>query len=225
MEEYADALTLDKTKEVCGVTLFRSCESTDTIQLANHILNAHQLDFDFPSQTLDCLRRFQEDQSVAEEPEKCPDLIKETKLEVSLLTTNSPYAEVRAVTKNHDTSLPCSTIRAWVIGLGFVILMASINELFSIRQPTIYLETSVAQLLSYPVGKAAERFLPDIGFILFGVRHSLNPGPFNQKEHMMITIMASVGKTPPSSRSISTLHFQTVPKSKLTRSSLHSVLG
>ncbi|KAH8885378.1 hypothetical protein GQ53DRAFT_770245 [Thozetella sp. PMI_491] len=51
-----------------------------------------------------------------------------------------------------------------------------------------------------PVGKAAERFLPDWGITLFGVRHSLNPGPFNFKEHMLMSILASVGKVLPSSR-------------------------
>jgi hypothetical protein len=49
---------------------------------------------------------------------------------------------------------------------------------------------NVAQLLAYPCGKACERYLPDWGFTLFGVRHSLNPGSFSKKEHMLITIMA-----------------------------------
>ncbi|GME41075.1 opt oligopeptide transporter [Neofusicoccum parvum] len=51
----------------------------------------------------------------------------------------------------------------------------------------------------YPVGKAAERYLPDVAFTFFGYRLRLNPGPFNKKEHMLISIMASVGKTLPSS--------------------------
>lgn len=89
-----------------------------------------------------------------------------------------------------------------MIGLSFVVLLAFINQLFSVRQPSINLDASVVQLLSFPVGKAAEKLLPDIGFTLFGVRHSLNPGRFNQKEHMLISIMASVGMVMPSSRYI-----------------------
>lgn len=54
-------------------------------------------------------------------------------------------------------------------------------------------------------GKSCQRFLPDVGFTLWGVRHSLNPGPFNKKEHMLISIMASVGNTLPSSRYIGKL--------------------
>lgn len=42
-----------------------------------------------------------------------------------------------------------------------------------------------------------ERFLPDKGFTFRGKRHSLNPGPFNKKEHMLITIMANVGFNTP----------------------------
>ena len=40
-----------------------------------------------------------------------------------------------------------------------------------------------------------ERVLPDKRFRLFGREHSLNPGKFNNKEHMLITIMAAVSFT------------------------------
>ena len=43
------------------------------------------------------------------------------------------------------------------------------------------------------MGLLAARVLPDWGFTMFGSRHSLNPGAFNKKEHMLITIMANVG--------------------------------
>jgi hypothetical protein len=39
--------------------------------------------------------------------------------------------------------------------------------------------------------------LPDWRFKLFGREHSLNPGKFNQKEHMLITIMCSVSFSAP----------------------------
>jgi hypothetical protein len=102
-----------------------------------------------------------------------------------------------------EPTLASSTIRAWSIGLFFVVVIAFVNQLFSVRQPYISLRAEVVQLLAYPVGKAAERWLPDVGITLFGVRHSLNPGPFNKKEHMLISIMANVGKTLPASRHIS----------------------
>ena len=141
--------------------------------------------------------------SVFENPEKYEDLIYEMKLEAALITNNSPYSEVRAVVDNHDDpSVPCSTIRAWIIGLGFSILLGFINQLFSIRQPSITILANVAQLLSFPIGKAMEKTLPDWGFTLFGTRHSLNPGTFSKKEHMLITIMANVAYQTPYTNNI-----------------------
>lgn len=142
-------------------------------------------------------------EAIFENPEKHAVLIEEMKLEAALITVNSPYAEVRAVVDNHDdVNIPCGTIRAWTIGLGFSILLAFINQLFSIRQPMITVQANVAQLLAFPVGKAFEKSLPDVGFTLWGVRHSLNPGPFSRKEHMLITIMANVAWNHPYTNNI-----------------------
>ena len=47
----------------------------------------------------------------------------------------------------------------------------------------------VAQLISFPIGRAWAKFVPNVK--IFGV--SLNPGPFTVKEHVLITIMANVG--------------------------------
>ena len=47
----------------------------------------------------------------------------------------------------------------------------------------------VPLVLTFPICKAWARYLPKIS--LFGL--SLNPGPFTIKEHVIITIMASVG--------------------------------
>ena len=111
-----------------------------------------------------------------------------------MITYNSPYVEVRAVVANHDDpNTPCGTIRAWMIGIFFSVTMAVINQLFSVRQPSIHIGGHVAQLLAYPFGRAAAAWLPDWGVTVFGVRHSLNPGPFSKKEHMLITIMSSIG--------------------------------
>jgi OPT oligopeptide transporter protein len=47
--------------------------------------------------------------------------------------------------------------------------------------------------LAFPIGKALEKWLPTKEFSAFGQSFSLNPGPFNQKEHMLITVMANIG--------------------------------
>jgi OPT family oligopeptide transporter len=93
--------------------------------------------------------------------------------------------------------MPLITRNKQVIGLLFVVGLAFVNQLFSIRQPPITVQANVAQLLCYPLGKAWEKIMPDWGFTIFGSRHSLNPGNFSTKEHMLITIMASVGYATP----------------------------
>lgn len=56
----------------------------------------------------------------------------------------------------------------------------------------IEVEAVCIQILGYPAGKLLERILPTRKFHVFGVNFTFNPGPFNQKEHMLITIMANV---------------------------------
>lgn len=192
------------------------------MQHAQKLVEAHISDPNIAHGTIDRLSAFLQNDALLRSPDDHRKEIDEAKIEVSLLTGNSPYAEVRAVVDPHDNpNLPCGTIRAWIIGLFFVVVIAFINQLFSVRQPTIFVQAPVVQLLSYPVGKFAERVLPDIGFTLFGVRHSLNPGPFNKKEHMLISIMASVGKTLPSSRYISAYPLPGPYRQLLTVNSLH----
>ncbi|KAH0600831.1 hypothetical protein MHUMG1_01830 [Metarhizium humberi] len=158
----------------------------------------HEKDPNFPTTVIEKVKTFLDNDAIFENPDQHQNLIQEMKLEAALVTSNSPYSEVRAVVSNKDDpKTPCSTIRSWAIGLIFSVLLAFINQLFDIRQPAIRVMANVAQLLAYPIGKAAERWLPDKGFTLFGVRHTLNPGPFSKKEHMLITIMANVAYNTP----------------------------
>ncbi|KAI1382864.1 OPT-domain-containing protein [Hypoxylon trugodes] len=175
-KELADRLTLEEVRP-----------------MMERVLKIHEHDPNFPYSIIERVKAFLGNEAIFEQPEKHAVLIGEMKLEAALITVNSPYAEVRAVVDNHDdVNTPCGTIRAWIIGIGFSILLAFINQLFSIRQPAISVQANVAQLLAFPIGKAFEKLLPDVGITLWGTRHSLNPGPFSRKEHMLITIMANV---------------------------------
>ncbi|EEY20507.1 sexual differentiation process protein isp4 [Verticillium alfalfae VaMs.102] len=64
-----------------------------------------------------------------------------------------------------DPTLPCLTIRMWVIGIAFCLLGS---------------------------GKAWEYSIPDWGISAFGHHISLNPGPFNYKENILIYILANL---------------------------------
>ncbi|KAK8090015.1 Sexual differentiation process protein isp4 [Apiospora hydei] len=105
---------------------------------------------------------------------------------------DSPYPEVRAAVHNYDEDLPCNTVRAWTIGMTLVTLGASMNTLFSLRRPTIGLGSLIAQIIAWPMGKAWEKVMPERHYHTFGIRWSLNPGPFNVKEHSVIVVMANV---------------------------------
>ncbi|KAJ3967882.1 OPT oligopeptide transporter [Lentinula raphanica] len=104
----------------------------------------------------------------------------------------SPYPEVRsAVSNTDDPFMPVSTLRAWVLGMIWSIVVPGMNQFFFFRYPSVEVTGIVAQLITYPIGRAAAAYLPH--WNLFGVE--LNPGPFTIKEHVLITIMATVGQT------------------------------
>ncbi len=104
-------------------------------------------------------------------------------MQAALVINDSPYVEVRAVVSPHDDpNEVCSTIRAWTIGMILACTGALVNQLFSLRQPSIAIDQIVAQLLAYPLGKAWANWAPSV----------INPGRFTRKEHMLITVMANV---------------------------------
>ncbi|KAI0045919.1 OPT oligopeptide transporter [Auriscalpium vulgare] len=106
------------------------------------------------------------------------------------LEDDSPYPEVRAAVANYDDpEMPVSTLRAWVLGLLWSFLLPALNQFFYFRYPSITVNSLVAQLAVFPMGRLWARIIPH--FTIFGV--SLNPGPFTIKEHVLITIMAGVG--------------------------------
>ncbi|KAJ9101471.1 hypothetical protein QFC19_005122 [Naganishia cerealis] len=98
---------------------------------------------------------------------------------------DSPYPEVRAAVSNmDDPTMHVNTWRVWFLGLFWAIIMAGVNQFFFFRYPNIVIPAIIAQLLSFPMGKFLARVMPN--------KWGLNPGPFNVKEHVLITIMASV---------------------------------
>ncbi|KIO25491.1 hypothetical protein M407DRAFT_210540 [Tulasnella calospora MUT 4182] len=102
---------------------------------------------------------------------------------------DSPYPEVRAAVANtDDPTIPVNTWRGWIIGIVWAILIPGLNQFFFFRYPSVTIGPLVAQLLSFPIGRAFA-LLPDVRILGF----RLNPGPFSIKEHVLITIMASVG--------------------------------
>lgn len=105
---------------------------------------------------------------------------------------NSPYPEVRAcVDAFDDPTLPVLTFRTWVIGLVLAILEAAVNQFFLVRLPGLALSVTISQVVAYPIGCLMAKVLPTRVFHLGSRSFSLNPGPFNIKEHVLITIMVN----------------------------------
>lgn len=106
-----------------------------------------------------------------------------------IVEDDSPYPEVRAAVPSvDDPTIPQNTIRMWVIGIILTTIGCALNLLFSLHRPQAQLSTYVTSILAWPIGVAWARFLPNVK--IFGME--LNPGPFNLKEHALITIMGNV---------------------------------
>ncbi|TGJ86424.1 hypothetical protein E0Z10_g2398 [Xylaria hypoxylon] len=145
------------------------------------IKQAHQWDPNLPKEKLDAIRSAVEDGDAKEMAEA--DM---------LFTEDSPYEEVRAAVRNVDGGEVANTVRAWIIGMFFVTIASGANMFLSMRSPAINFPSIVVLLLSYPVGCLWAATMPTRVFNTFGVKWSLNTGPFTIKEHVVITLMANV---------------------------------
>ncbi|KAJ1957997.1 hypothetical protein GGI12_004861, partial [Dipsacomyces acuminosporus] len=105
---------------------------------------------------------------------------------------DSPFEMVRIAVSNKDSpDLPSMTFRTWFLGVIFCGALAFVNQFYWFRQNQISLGSAVVQIVSFPLGYLMAKFLPTRKFRTFGWEWSLNPGPFNIKEHVLITICAT----------------------------------
>jgi hypothetical protein len=95
------------------------------------------------------------------------------------------------VSNTDDPSMLVLTFRSWFLGLLFTCLLSFVNQFFWYRTSPLFVGTLVAQLLTYPMGKAMAKVLPNRTFKIFRWNFTLNPGPFTIKEHCIITAMAN----------------------------------
>ena len=108
----------------------------------------------------------------------------------------SPIEQVAlTVGTTDDPSLPVWTFRMWSIGLLSCVLLSFLNQFFSYRTEPLIVTQITVQVASLPIGRFMALVLPKTRYRLpiFGGSFSLNPGPFNVKEHVLITIFANAG--------------------------------
>lgn len=116
------------------------------------------------------------------------------------IETDMDYA-VRLISLEDDPSMPIFTFRMWVLALGFSCFGAVLGQIFYFRPQTISVSQLFLQIFAYIIGKAMEEVIPGPSEkARFKTRDTwfwrwMNPGPFNIKEHVSITIMASTASS------------------------------
>ncbi|KAL5822961.1 hypothetical protein ACOSQ4_020861 [Xanthoceras sorbifolium] len=82
----------------------------------------------------------------------------------------------QTVPKTDDPNMPVVTFRMWVLGILSCVILAFVNQFFWYRTQPLMISSISAQIA---VGTLFE--------------FSMNPGPFNIREHVLITIFANSG--------------------------------
>ncbi|KAI3868609.1 hypothetical protein MKX03_013119 [Papaver bracteatum] len=105
-----------------------------------------------------------------------------------------PIEEVALVVpETDDPSLPVMTFRAWFLGITSCTLLIFLNTFFTYRTQPLTISSILMQIGVLPLGKFMASTLPTREYNVFGKGFTLNPGPFNMKEHVIITIFANCG--------------------------------
>ncbi|XP_027356861.1 oligopeptide transporter 4-like [Abrus precatorius] len=108
--------------------------------------------------------------------------------------TVSPIEEVRLIVSNEDDpTLPVWTFRMWFLGLVSVVLLSFLNTFFGYRKEPLLVTMISIQVATLPIGRFMAKVLPKWKFRIGKKELTLNPGPFNMKEHVLISIFANAG--------------------------------
>ncbi|CAI9087120.1 OLC1v1021112C1 [Oldenlandia corymbosa var. corymbosa] len=96
-----------------------------------------------------------------------------------------PVEEVGLVVpETDDPSMPVLTFRAWFLGMFSCLLLIFLNTFFTYRTQPLFISAILMQIVTLPLGRTMAAILP---------KGKLNPGPFNIKEHVVITVLANCG--------------------------------
>ncbi|CAL5204095.1 unnamed protein product [Lathyrus oleraceus] len=98
------------------------------------------------------------------------------------------------VSKTDDPTLPVVTFRMWVLGILSCVVLSFVNQFFWYRTQPLSVTSISAQIAVVPLGHFMARVLPTrVFFKDTWFEFSMNRGPFNIKEHVLITIFANSG--------------------------------
>ncbi|KAI3990171.1 hypothetical protein MKX01_029149 [Papaver californicum] len=93
-----------------------------------------------------------------------------------------------------DPTIPVLTFRMWVLGTLSCVALSFLNQFFYYRKEPLSISSLSAQIAVVPLGHLMAKYITVRQFFK-GTRYqfTLNPGPFNIKEHVLITIFANSG--------------------------------
>lgn len=100
------------------------------------------------------------------------------------------------VPENDDPTLPVMTFRVWFLGITSCTVLIFFNTFFTYRTQPLTISAVLMQISVLPIGRFMASVLPNRDISIFGGKFgsfNLNPGPFNIKEHVIITVFANCG--------------------------------
>ncbi|XP_072080899.1 oligopeptide transporter 6-like [Arachis hypogaea] len=98
------------------------------------------------------------------------------------------------VSKTDDPTLPILTFRMWFLGIISCVALALANQFFWYRTQPLSVTPICVQIAVVPIGHLMARILPTRRLFQGTMfEFTMNPGPFNVKEHVLITIFANAG--------------------------------
>ncbi|KAF3640460.1 Oligopeptide transporter 8 [Capsicum annuum] len=108
---------------------------------------------------------------------------------------NSPIEQVSlTVPIINDPTLPVVTFRMWILGTLACILLSFLNQFFWFRREPLSISSISAQIAVVPLGHLMSMMITNRVFFKGGkFEFTMNPGTFNVKEHVLITIFANSG--------------------------------
>ncbi|KAL2226923.1 oligopeptide transporter 6 [Sesamum indicum] len=98
------------------------------------------------------------------------------------------------VPKTDDPTMPVYTFRVWLLGITACMLLSFVNQFFWYRSEPLIISSISMQIAVVPIGHLMARMVTKRSFLKGTMlEFTLNPGPFNIKEHVMITMLANAG--------------------------------
>lgn len=98
------------------------------------------------------------------------------------------------VQKTDDPNMPVLTFRMWVLGILSCVVLSFLNQFFWYRSQPLAITSICAIIAVVPIAHFMARVLPTKVFFQGTLlAFTMNPGPFNVKEHVLITIFANSG--------------------------------